>query len=586
MKLKALRALSERPIRLPRLRPYVPQPDDPPIFWFDGERKDIVREVARRVTARHTADRRRMELVLNETALAEIRRLESQRDAEAAERLPFWRGLARSIARLDDAQKRDAVRDIVTRYAEDVAGNFDPRVYRLAKHAVPKLLTGVMAPSRLPEELATAVDGHTLIGELLQVEGDLHRLRHLEKVGTLVYVPTHSSNLDSVVIGRALEQVGLSPVIYGAGKNLFTNPMISFFMHNLGAYRVDRRVQARVYKEVLKVFSQVMIERGYHSLFFPGGTRSRSNLIESHLKLGLAGSALSAFAHNRVRGVDRPVWFVPTTINYELVLEGETLVEDWLKDEGKARYIIEDDEFSRLDRWIAFFRKIVGLKAACIIRFGDPIDCFGNPTDDEGRSLGPSGRSIDAGSYVERRGVPVEDAARDAAYTRELADVLVARFRQDTVLMATSLVAHVLFRRLVRETPGLDLFARLRVRGEVALPRTELAAEVGALRDRLVALQSEGVVRVSDTVRDAEPAALVDRALAVWNGYHQRVAARALDATITAEDPTLLLYYQNRLVPFANLLVTDEADRAAAQEIARIGGARPLLGTALAARSA
>ncbi|MCA9612001.1 MAG: 1-acyl-sn-glycerol-3-phosphate acyltransferase, partial [Myxococcales bacterium] len=358
------------------------------------------------------------------------------------------------------------------------------------------------------------------------------------------------------------------------GKNLFTNPFLSFFMHNLGAYRVDRRVSAAVYKEVLKTFSQVMIERGYHSLFFPGGTRSRSNLIESHLKLGLAGSAVSAFANNRVHGVDRNVYFVPATINYELVLEGETLVEDWLKEEGKARYIIEDDEFSRLDRWVTFFRKIVGMQAACIIRFGAPLDCFGNPVDDEGHSTTPGGRSIDPGTYVERRGKPVNDGARDAAYTRELSDVLVDRYRQETVLMATSLVAHVLFRRLVRETPGLDLFARLRVRGEITMPREELVAEVGALRDRLLELQAQNVVRINDAIATLDPRILVDRALAVWNGYHTRVAAKVLGADVTAEDPTLLLYYQNRLVPFATRVVTCAEDEAAAAEIARIGGRR------------
>src|SRR5690606_34174424 len=117
------------------------------------------------------------------------------------------------------------------------------------------------------------------------------------------------SNLDSIVLGRALQVSRLSPVVYGAGKNLFTNPIISFFMHNLGAYRVDRRIHARLYKDVLKTYSQVMIERGYHSLFFPGGTRSRSNLIETHLKLGLAGSAVNAFATNRSRGIEKNVYF-------------------------------------------------------------------------------------------------------------------------------------------------------------------------------------------------------------------------------------------------------------------------------------
>ena len=99
-------------------------------------------------------------------------------------------------------------------------------------------------------------------------------------------------------------------------------------MHNMGAYRVDRRIRARLYKDVLKAYASVMVERGYHSLFFPGGTRSRSGLIEQRLKLGLLGSAVEAFSRNQVQGLERRVYIVPTTINYALVLEAETLVEE------------------------------------------------------------------------------------------------------------------------------------------------------------------------------------------------------------------------------------------------------------------
>jgi glycerol-3-phosphate O-acyltransferase len=251
-----------------------------------------------------------------------------------------------------------------------------------------------MEPRRLTEGLLAGSPAS--LDRVLRVQGDLDQLRNLQNRGTLVFVPTHSSNLDSIVLSQALETSGLPPVIYGAGKNLFTNPIISFFMHNLGAYRVDRRIQVNLYKSVLKLYSQVMIERGYHSLFFPGGTRSRSGMIDSHLKLGLLGSAVGAFTTNRVRRVDRPVWFVPTTINYALVLEAETLIKDWLMEEGQARYIIEDDEFSRIDRWFAFFRKMVGMRGGCIIRFGAPIDPFGNAVDAEGQSLTPTGRSIDS----------------------------------------------------------------------------------------------------------------------------------------------------------------------------------------------
>ena len=567
------RYFSERPLHLPRIVPFVPSAEDPAIFWFNSERKEIVREVTARVATRHSLSREAMELILNDTALHEIRRLTEQRDGETRDSLGYWRSLSRRIARLSDSEKQDALRDVALRMSKGIAGNFDPRVYHWSKYVVPRLLAGIMRPSSLPAELLPLGTKDSVVNQILRVEGEISELKYLQSIGTLVFVPTHSSNLDSIVLGRALEISGLSPVIYGAGKNLFSNPIISFFMHNLGAYRVDRRIKARIYKDVLKTYSQVMIERGYHSLFFPGGTRSRSNLLETRLKLGLAGSAVAAFAKNRVRGVMRNVFFVPTTINYELVLEGETLIEDWLKSEGKARYIIEDDEFSRVERWIAFFRKVVGMDAPCVIRFGAPLDCFGNPVDEMGRSMTPSGMTIDPGTYVMRKGQATLDAARDAAYTRDLGEVLIRRFRQETVLMATSLVAHVLFRRLVRETPGMDFFARLRLRGEVSLGRDELSREVSVLRDRLLILEDRGEVRLNQSLKAMSGEEIVARALRVWNGYHTRSAAKEIGPEIAAEDPVLLLYYQNRLVPFA-VDLSETVDTPAAREIGTIGGMR------------
>lgn len=562
--------LLTRPIRLPRLKAYVPEPNDPAIFWFNSERDDIIREVVRRIVDRHGKDRAGLEYALNEVAFHETSRLEQQRDDEARDQLGYWRGLLRRIARMSDESKREALRGITERMAKDVAGNFDPRVYRFATAVAPQLLTGVMRPSSLPKELATVGLGARALDEMLTTEGEIELLRKLERIGTLVYVPTHASNLDSIALGYALHRCGLAPVVYGAGKNLFTNPIISFFMHNLGAYRVDRRIKSSLYKDVLKTYSAVMIERGYHSLFFPGGTRSRSGMVERHLKLGLAGTAVEAFARNQVFGIKRPVWFVPTTINYGLVMEAETLIEDHLKEAGRARYIIEDDEFSRIDRWVAFFRKLVGTDGACVIRFGRPLDAFGNPVDDEGASVAPGGKVVDPGSYVLRHGEPMIDAQRDAAYTRELGDKLLEIYERETVLMPTQLVAHVLFRRLVRETPGVDLFGRLRFRGEIRMPREELVGDIGATRDRAAGLEDHGRVQLSHTLRRRTPADLLDRVMAQWDGYHTRTVARQLGMDVVAEDPTLLLYYQNRMIDYATAVASDE-DMAAAREIALLG---------------
>lgn len=560
-----MKILSNRPLRLPRLRTYVPDPSDPKIFWFNSERADIVQEVVRRIMERYEDDEA-VELIVNDAAYHEVRRLENRTDESAKRGLDYWRGVIRRIGRMSSEGKHETLREIATHMAKDVAGNFDPRVYRFAARAVPSLLTAVMNPSNVVRSM---LDSGARLEELVSAEGPVDKLRHLQKKGTIVLVPTHSSNLDSLAIAWVLFREGLSPVVYGAGKNLFTNPIISFFMHNLGAYRIDRTIKAQLYKDVLKSYSSIMIERGYHSLFFPGGTRSRSGSVERHLKLGLAGTGVEAFARNAVRGIRRPVYFVPATINYTLVLEAETLIADHLKEAGRARYIIEDDEFSRLDRWLAFFNRFREMESACVIRFGDPIDPFGNPIDEQGDSLAPDGRKIDPTTYVTRRGVPVVDHARDAAYTRELGKVIADHYVANTVVMPTQLVAHVIFRRMVRATPGLDLFSRLRHRGDIAIPVEELVQEIGSTRDALVDLETEDKVHVAGVLRRAAPERILEGAVDTWNGYHTRPVARILNGSVIAEDPNLLLFYQDRMRMFAvDIAGPNEQDRAAAREIA------------------
>ena len=175
-----------RPMRLPRLRPYVPEPDDPAIFWFNSERDDIVREVVDRMSERYDRDRATLEYALNEVAFHETQRLERQRDDEAKESLAYWRGMLRRIGRMSDATKREALRGIGQRMARDIAGNFDPRVYRMAIGLSPKLLTGVMRPVSLPRDLAAAGLSGSSLDEILSHEGDVELLRRLERIGTLI----------------------------------------------------------------------------------------------------------------------------------------------------------------------------------------------------------------------------------------------------------------------------------------------------------------------------------------------------------------------------------------------------------------
>jgi glycerol-3-phosphate O-acyltransferase len=263
-----------------------------PIFGFNKQKNALIDEVVYRVCASVKDPR----LMLNDAAYFEIRRLSQ---AGNSERSAEWRQLAGELGRMSDGEARGKLEELSRYYARDIAGNFDPRVYKLVTRLGAPVVSGLLAPRSTLKNLKNTLH-LSLLDDRLIVQGPTDTIRSLATKGTLVFVPTHLSNLDSVVFGFALERAGLPPATYGAGKNLFTNPVLSYFMHNLGAYRVDRRLKHALYKDVLKTYSCVLLERGFHSLFFPGGTRSRSGGVERRLKLGLAGTALEAFSRTSV----------------------------------------------------------------------------------------------------------------------------------------------------------------------------------------------------------------------------------------------------------------------------------------------
>jgi glycerol-3-phosphate O-acyltransferase len=519
---------------------------DAPIFGFNAAREDIVRVVTGRVV-QGTKDPLH---ALNDAAYFETKRLEASRRPDDQRELAEWQRLARSLARSSDADRKRKLEEMCARYAWDVAGNFDPRVFRVATRLMPPVVTALLAPSTFAGMITTPAKIVSLdaLADKVVVEGPLDVLRSVSERGTAVYVPTHLSNMDSIVFGYALERAGLPPATYGAGKNLFTNPLLSFFMHNLGAYRVDRRIKHNLYKDVLKTYSCVLLERGYHSLFFPGGTRSRSGGVERRLKLGLVGSAIEAYARTLIEGRERRIFFVPATINYLITLEAETLIADFLSEAGKGRFIIDDDESTRLGRVGSFMKKLLGMTRSVVIRFGEPMDPFGNRVDASGASHDARGREVDPAGYVKNaRGEVVIDPARDAQYTRELGEEICRAYARDTVVMATHLVAAAVFARLRSASPAGDLFTVLRQREAVTVSRDDLARDVVRLRDELLALERDGAVRASDTVRRASGGDLVEAALRAFAGYHTSPVLRGTPEGIVPCDTNLLFYYQNRL---------------------------------------
>jgi glycerol-3-phosphate O-acyltransferase len=105
-----------------------------PIFGFNAARSSIVDEVVHRVTT-HTRDPL---LALNEAAYLETKRLQS---SGSAEELAEWRSLAAQLGRMTDGELRERLKSYVDRYAWDVAGNFDRRVYKFASRVTALAVT-------------------------------------------------------------------------------------------------------------------------------------------------------------------------------------------------------------------------------------------------------------------------------------------------------------------------------------------------------------------------------------------------------------------------------------------------------------
>lgn len=501
---------------------------------------DVRQRVMRRLTEEAVADpERSWEYVLNEVCYHELGRLAGTESKEHKK----WQKLAFRIHQMSDPERRRAVEELVDDLCQDVVGNFDERVYKFTTTILPPAFGFLFSP------IASVRQGVAAMSELdarITVEGELDLIRKVARNGTIAVAPTHLSNMDSPVIGLALLRAGLPPVAYGAGKNLFTNPFISFFMRNLGAYRVDRRLKYGLYKLVLKEYSTVLLENGYHSLFFPGGTRCRSGVVERHLKLGLLGTTVGAAKQRARVGNHQRMYIVPATINYRLVLEAETLIEDFLADDGKSRYIITDDEFSRATRLIEFARKIFALEGAVVVRFGRPLDPLGNDINDDGESVDQRGVVIDPVDYLrDASGAIADDDQRDTEYTRLLGARLAAAYPALTVFHSTHLVARAVFDELAAQFETRDIYKLSRLpAAHLVVARGSVVRRTEMLLDRLREPSGEG--RLHSTLVTANAASVVQDALRALSTYHTKPVLRQQGDVIVAEDIKLIYYYQNR----------------------------------------
>lgn len=476
------------------------------------------------------------------TIYEESRRLQRCETRFAQRDRVFLDSLRKRLPVVTPASAQGMLREIIEHYLDEISGEFDSHVYDVAVRVLPPALSLVLHGARLRDPKLFE------LADRIVVEGEVQRLERLTRVGSVVLVPTHVSNLDAFIMGWVLHELQLPPFSYGAGLNLYAGPLRQFCMGHLGAFTVDRSKTDPVYRTTLKEYATALLER-QHMLFFPGGTRSRSGALESHLKLGLLGTGLEAMRRQCLSdGLPRRIFFVPCTLSYPLVLEAESLIREYLRNQGGSRYFEPPDEFERLPRWFDLLRALARLRVKVHVRVGSAMDPFGNPVDEEGLSRDPTGRAIDPAGYLCDEGGTCEDLARDAEYTRILAGKVLACYRRDVVVLPTHVVAMAAYSLMQEAHPDLDLFRFLH--------RANLGTSMGAhtLRTRLARVldvveraERQGELLRSTTLKARSCEEVLSAGLDALSAYHQRRVLVVEGELAHVKAPELLFYYQNHI---------------------------------------
>jgi glycerol-3-phosphate O-acyltransferase len=357
--------------------------------------------------------------------------------------------------------------------------------------------------------------------------------------------------MDSIMIGWVLNELGLPAFTYGAGLNLFSIGLLSYFMNRLGAYKVDRRKKNLIYLETLKNYSCIAIQRGAHSIFFPGGTRSRSGALEKKLKLGLLGTAIEAqklHYRNFPEETAPKVYIVPCIINYHFVLEAQGLISDYLRETGKEKFYKENDEYSTSFKLIRFIFKFLSASSSLSVSFGDVMDVLGNKVDDDGNSYNHLGQKIQVKNYFVTAGHLKDDQQRDEEYTRLLGERIVDNYHRYNVVLTSHLVCFAVFELLKKKHGDVDLFSLFRTpEDEISIPYDNVVSCIGRLKEKLKEMYDRGEVLISPELR-WNIDKIIEHGMKNINLYHAvSPLTKTRDGNISSEDLKLLFYYHNRL---------------------------------------
>jgi glycerol-3-phosphate O-acyltransferase len=156
----------------------------------------------------------------------------------------------------------------------------------------------------------------------IEVNG-IDRLRQLAHSHEVIYLPSHRSHADYLLLSYTLYQYGLVPPHIAAGINL--NILgVGALLRRCGAFYIRRKFANDVlYTAVFRAYVDGLIRRGYSIEFFPEGGRSRTGRL-----LAPKAGMLAMVAESALRQRVRKVALVPVFLGYDKVMEVNTYFKE------------------------------------------------------------------------------------------------------------------------------------------------------------------------------------------------------------------------------------------------------------------
>jgi len=189
---------------------------------------------------------------------------------------------------------------------------------------------------------------------------ELATVRECARKGPVVYVPSHKSHIDYLVLNYIIYQHHMHVPRTAAGKNLGFWPVGPFF-RKTGAFFIRRTFKgATLYSTVFVRYMKALLEERHPLEFFIEGGRSRSGKLVLP-KIGFLSILVQAFRE----GYCNDLVFVPASITYDRVLEERAYLKELGGGGGKEKESIRQVIGTR-----RFFKKKYG---KIYIRFGQPL---------------------------------------------------------------------------------------------------------------------------------------------------------------------------------------------------------------------